>query len=57
MKTFLFNFSGSHDDAEEFEAEVEADELVLSVRVIDGDDEPIVFDYKVTDLGIEPIDI
>ena len=57
MKTYLLNFAGAHDDAEEFEAEVEADEMLLTVRVIEGDDEPIVFEYRVTPLGIDPLDV
>lgn len=57
MKTYLLNFAGSHDDAEEFEAEVQADEVILQVRVLDGDDEPVVYDYKISPHGIDPIDL
>ncbi len=57
MRTYLVNLAGTHDDAEEFEAEIEAEEVILQVRVLDGDDEPVVYDYKISPHGIDPIDI
>lgn len=55
-RTYLVTFSGDFDDAEEFEAEVSADALVMSVRIVDDDDEPMIYEYRVTPEGIELLD-
>lgn len=55
-RTYVLSFAGDHDDAEEFETEVEADELIMAVRVVDEDDEPTIFEYRVTPHGIELLD-
>ena len=47
---------GVEDDAEEFEVETESDEVLFTIRVIEDEDEPTVFEYRITALGIEPVD-
>ncbi|HVE76695.1 MAG TPA: hypothetical protein VND22_08025 [Actinomycetota bacterium] len=57
MTTYVFTLANEDDDdAEEIESEIESDEVHLTVRVVEGDDEPVVFEYRVTPLGIEALD-
>lgn len=56
MRTYLINFAGEEDEAEEFEAEVQSAAVLLTVRVVENDDEPEVFEYRITPAGIEPLD-
>lgn len=55
-RTYVVSFAGDYDDAEEFETEVEADALIMAVRIVDDDDEPQEFEYRVTPQGIELLD-
>ncbi len=57
MPTYVFTLANEDDDdVEEVESEMESDEVLLTVRVVEGDDEPVVYEYRVTPLGIEALD-
>lgn len=58
MRTYFLNYAGIDDDAEEFETEIKADEILLTVRVLEeGEEEPAIMEFRITALGIETIDV